>query len=374
MSRKYFPIHVFVAIFGLAATAFSNAITATWSSGNGNWTTPSQWSCTPAPTSCLPNNDVTDTYTANLSSSGHTLVLDSTSSPSTITVNSASVSSGTLQLGPNSTLNVNGPFTVGGSGGATLNILDGASLYSSGGNIATVAGTTGSVTITQSSAMGAGQWFTNGANLNLGAGGSLSITNGGLLATAGGNLINNGGSITVGGGLSSFLIPFAVHQTSGSLDVKANGFFQAIGDVTQDGGTANLNSGSQFTMFNYYLNGGSAVVDGSVYGTSLTVTDGGVLSGKGSIYATVINDGDMAPGHLTLYQPLFLDFIGNYTELISGPNDFGLLTDQNSVILGGNLTIQLLGGYVPSLGDTFQFIDAPNYLDAFHVKHNYCHQ
>ena len=40
----------------------SGAVTATWSTGSGNWTTASEWSCSPTVTTCIPNNNQTNTF------------------------------------------------------------------------------------------------------------------------------------------------------------------------------------------------------------------------------------------------------------------------------------------------------------------------
>src|SRR5439155_14255936 len=72
----------------IAANVRATPVAASWTTSSGNWTTATQWSCTPGPATCVPNNNVSNTYNVTLNSSGNTLSLNASSSPTNITISS----------------------------------------------------------------------------------------------------------------------------------------------------------------------------------------------------------------------------------------------------------------------------------------------
>src|SRR5208283_4868938 len=152
------------------------------------------------------NNNGAFTFDAVTNSPGQTLTLDSTSSPTSITINSLTLVAGTLNIGNGASLdllnsgitdvpsgaglNVSGTFTTGGTTSALagLNSVEGTvNLYGQ-----SFTDTPGSGTLTIAS----GGQLTASYNSGTGVGTALtikgSVNNSGLLATGVGN--SNGGS------------------------------------------------------------------------------------------------------------------------------------------------------------------------------------
>ena len=114
----------------------------------------------------------------------------------------------------------------------------------------------------------------------------------------------------------------------------------------------------------YAQTSGSTILSGGTLSGSLIDIQGGSLSGSGSINAPVRNAGEINPGGAGT-GPLAIT--GNYTQLASGVLniDLGGLTagsqfDQLAVTgtatLDGTLNVDLIGGFTPSPGDTFQIM------------------
>ena len=108
------------------------------------------------------------------------------------------------------------------------------------------------------------------------------------------------------------------------------------------------------------INGGTLSVNGSITG-AVTVAAAGTLAGNGSV-GSVTNQGVVSPGN----SPGILTINGDYsqtgslTDEIQGTNpvtpDFDQLIVNGTVTLGGAFNPSLLGGFLPSLGNSFQLI------------------
>ena len=107
------------------------------------------------------------------------------------------------------------------------------------------------------------------------------------------------------------------------------------------------------------INGGTLLVDGSITG-AVMVAAAGTLGGSGSV-GSVTNQGTVSPGD----SPGILTINGNYaqtgslTEEIQGTvpgTGFDQLVISGTISLGGALNPSLLGGFLPSLGGSFQLI------------------
>ena len=80
-------------------------VTAKWTTGSGNWNTATQWSCAPGSPTCVPNNAPGVTvYEVVLNSPFQTLTLDN--SNGTISVNTLTLTAGTLNIQSGATLNL----------------------------------------------------------------------------------------------------------------------------------------------------------------------------------------------------------------------------------------------------------------------------
>lgn len=157
-------------------------------------------------------------------------------------------------------------------------------------------------------------------------------------------------------------------------------FGLVIGRVaTSDGGDGVVNlvragSGSTtLTAANTYtgtttVSGGTLLVNGSHTGGGAYTVNGGILGGTGTIAATVTNNagGTVAPG----VSPGTLTIAGDYTNLgtleieLAGllqGSEYDLLRVQDGdAILGGILAVELLDGFRPLRGTTFEVLTVSN--------------
>ena len=99
------------AVLSIGAPAANTAVTATWTSSSGNWTTAANWGCSSGPSSCVPNETFTNVYNAVLNSSGNTMTLSSADSPSSIVLNGLNVQAGRLLVTSGAGLTVTGSTT-----------------------------------------------------------------------------------------------------------------------------------------------------------------------------------------------------------------------------------------------------------------------
>jgi hypothetical protein len=175
----------------LSAGAIPGLVAATWSAGSGNWTNALQWGCNPVYAPCVPNNNGVTAFTATLDSPGQTLALDSTSTPTSITIDSLSLVAGTLDIGSGATLNLaNRPGGITDIPSAAGLIVAGT--FTAGANSALVGLTSveGYVELdnAQTTAVTPGG---SPATLTVASGGDLRVNNGSTL-TVNGNLTNSG--------------------------------------------------------------------------------------------------------------------------------------------------------------------------------------
>ncbi|MEK7756912.1 MAG: dockerin type I domain-containing protein [Planctomycetota bacterium] len=136
-------------------------------------------------------------------------------------------------------------------------------------------------------------------------------------------------------------------RNSGTMELQAGTFEQAFRPYTQDAGVTRLNGG-QLTS-----------------GLPLDL-QGGVLTGTGTITASVSNNGGVVrPG----LNAGLLSIVGNYTQgpgtglqiEIGGPvagTQFDVLSVSATATLAGDLNVVLLDGYQPQCGGVFDVLTA----------------
>lgn len=268
------------------------------------------------------------------------------------------------------TVNSNSNFVVGGAGTSFRDVLTyGNATWNSSGNV--TPGnviTTGNFTVSSSEVRGStgstSRTWAIGANLNIGASGTFRLNNSTGASTVlniGGGLTNDGTLLRGSVGASSAAINFT---GTGASSVKwgthTGPFDVSIGANKTITFTDSLNTSNG----NVVVAGGLVIDSASTVnvGTaSLTVNEGGMLSGSGGVIGSVVVDGGFAPGT----SPGTFNVTGNFT--LTGTSDstfeidgitaglYDVLDVSGMLTLGGQLT--LVTNYAANLGDTIQILN-----------------
>jgi hypothetical protein len=126
---------------------------------------------------------------------------------------------------------------------------------------------------------------------------------------------------------------------------------------------------------NYTQTAGSTQLNGGqLSATGLVDLEGGVLGGSGTVQANVLNNAEVDVGQPG--SPGLLTIVGDYTQTaggvlvveIGGPNagtDFDQLAVTGQATLDGTLTVNLINGFVPNSGDSFEVLTFGSGTGAF---------
>jgi len=286
----------------------------------------------------------------------------------------------------------NGLSLLNDAGGTILANAPGQNLYINGGGTLTNNGTfqanAGSALVVQSvnftnfsgNTLTGGTYNVYGTSANAG---TLEID---PLGHTGGEIVNNAATILLSGPNSNFvdsagldaLSNFSNNEAGGSFTIENGRNFTgpANTDFT-NAGTVNIGSGSTFTTAgtgNYVQSGGMTQLDGVLTtGGGQANFDGGTLYGNGgTISGNVMMAGTIVPAAAIngFGMPLaagLLNINGNYTQTAAGifnlgigglaqGTQFGFLNVTGNALLNGTLDISLLNGFMPTVGETFEFI------------------
>ena len=250
--------------------------------------------------------------------------------------------------------NAAGAFSgiIGGSGGLALNggaqTLTGQNTYTGGTRI-TGGGT---LSIESDAALGA-------------ASGALSLNNGGLLAL---DSFTSNRSISVGDG--GGLVGAGTSSVTLAGPITGSGLLMTQGSV--------MLSGPVSLTSLHVVNDGETAINGRLSAATVFVTETGTLRGTGTVAASLLVNGRLAPGNspgtLTVSAPVTLtsgsvsafDIDGAGTGTGAGNHSRLIVTGAgNTITLGGTLAPVLRGitgsaanTYTPPLGQLFQVITA----------------
>ena len=166
--------------------------------------------------------------------------------------------------------------------------------------------------------------------------------------------------------------PSTIGLTSGNLTLNGaiSGAYPVTVIGTSAANTLTLNAAETYSA-GTIINGGTVLVNGSLaVGNSVNVNTGATLGGSGTINApvTVYPGATLAPGanavgKLAVNSTLNLGGI-TVMEVSKTANTNDLLTGMSTVIYGGTLTVNNLGGsYVA--GDSFKLFNSQSYQGTF---------
>ena len=178
-----------------------------------------------------------------------------------------------------------------------------------------------------------------------------------------GNVFLGSNKLTVGS--DNLNTTFACAIQDGGQSGRTGGSLTKIGTGTLDLTGANTYSG------NTNINGGALKVDGSIASNTF-INHSGTLAGMGMVHGNVTNKnggtvspGD-APGTLTVNSYTQMKF-GTLVIDIAGPNtgQFSILNDLGTANLDGILDPVLLSGFIPTVGESFTFMNYGSLLGEF---------
>jgi hypothetical protein len=177
-------------------------------------------------------------------------------------------------------------------------------------------------------------------------GGSPQINNKGLFLRSAG-----GGRSTVGGTNILFANTGNVEVRSGYLDLSAT--------YTQTGGATILNGGD-IQRWPLRIDGGKLQGTGTVIG-DLQISGGATSPG-------------LSAGTITITESYVQNAAGSYTVEIGGltpgtDHDQVNLSGTDGVTLDGTLDVSLIGGFIPTDGDSFTIMTFPSRTGTF-ITHN----
>ncbi|AOJ06751.1 autotransporter outer membrane beta-barrel domain-containing protein [Burkholderia mayonis] len=348
-----------------------------------------------------------NTYSGGTTLAGGTVALGSNGAlgVGTVTVAAPTTIDTTAAVNLSNAVALNSIATVGGTQSLTLSgvvsgsgslVMNGQSTLTLGGANTYAGGTTvnaGTVVVGNGSALGTGGLTVNGGSVALGgsnvslptlngaAGGTIDTGTGSLAVSGGGSFggaLTGGGSLTVSGdvpltltGANTFTGGTTIASggtlrignggTTGSLagNVADNGalVFDEAGNVTYVGAISGSGSLTQAGSGVLTLTGVSALtgpttvaagtlaVDGSLANSTVTVQNGAIVTGTGTLGGLVVASGGIA----SLPQPgQVLDVAGNVTfqagstlQVAANPQQSGSLAATGSATLNGG-TVQVL--------------------------------
>ena len=233
-------------------------------------------------------------------------------------------------------LTVNGTWSLNSGGSLTSLFFNGAQTL--GGNGTVILGDNG-----------ANRLFNNNTVTTIGA--DLTVRGAGRLLDNLGGMVNQGTIIAEGSN--------ALVINPNALGFENRGLVQALG------------AGGIKSADDYRQTAGATVVESVFDITNRTlIVDGGTLSGSGTIIGDVDNNAGVvgpgsSPGTLTIDGDFTQGAAGELLIEIAGLGDFDVLSISGSAILGGDIAVNLLGGYVPLVGESFDVLLASDINGIF---------
>ncbi|HEY1583013.1 MAG TPA: putative Ig domain-containing protein [Chthoniobacterales bacterium] len=308
-----------------------------------------------------------------LSSDGGVLSLTNTAG---LTVGSKKGGTGTVVLGPSSSLTLAGPLLVGDAGTGSIELDSNSQLTLPSANevnlvLGSQKGGVGTMTVT---ALGS---FSDAEPILIGKGGH-GIFDANLNATL--NIFGFSAPYA-SGGQATITVDGSTWTNTGNIYLGSLSASNPPSTLAVTGGST-MRVNNQMTIFQ----SGTATVDGDSMmavgtgdfgpGGTLRVSTGGILSGYGQVQAQVIvaEGGQIFPGN----SPGIFNITGDYQQLagstysaeIGGTTagtDFDQINATGAATLGGTLKVRLVKGFTPTVGQKFQVVKAASTNGSFAV-------
>ncbi len=312
------------------------------------------------------------------------------------------LATGTIQFGSTGTsiLNDNANITLTGTSAQLLN-LGGQNLLTplasigagssfgvtAGAKFTTVGNFTnnGTLTVGGNSRFAVNGNLTNFSGTTL-TGGTYNVT--GTFQFKDANIVINAANITLNGTKALIinqnkvngLAKFATNGAKGSFTLSGNANFTTVGNLA-NAGTMKVSKGSTLTVAansSYTQTGGKTTVDGTLTTTGtgdITISKGALFGNGGDLNGNVSSSGTINIGD-ALHKAGTLTVGGTYTQSSAGVlavdiggltagSQFDQLTVTNAASLNGILNLGLINGFVPTLGETFDILNASAVTGTF---------
>lgn len=189
---------------------------------------------------------------------------------------------------------------------------------------------------------------TNNGTYGAQNGGILQVDSGTLTNYSSGTLTDGAYDAASGGNIDLVGASIATNAANVTLD-GATSKFAAIAPITQNTGSFTLTNGAAFTTAGDFSNTGAlAVLNGASFIVSGKLTNSGTVSIDPS---TITINGDMI---LQASSTLAFGLSGN----TSGQND--QINVAGAATLAGTLSVNVLSGFTPTLGEAFTIVTATN--------------
>jgi hypothetical protein len=196
------------------------------------------------------------------------------------------------------------------------------------------------------------------------------------LGSAGGEIVTNAAKIFLNGSASKIvdaggknaLANIATNASAGTFSLSGGETLTTAGSFT-NAGKFTIGAGSSFAVGGpaiYSQTSGTTTENGTLSASGGVNLEAGSLYGDGSISGNISSSGVVAPGQSTGTTGILTD-TGAYTQNAAGSLDIsiggataGTKFDElksTTATLGGTLNINLINGFVPSIGSKFKIVD-----------------
>ena len=229
----------------------------------------------------------------------------------------------------------------------------------------------GKLTVNAGSTMIINGPFNNMSNTGTLAGGTYSLN--GILEFSN-PVVTNDADVTLSGTAAAVFLYGTTDSALSGLDSNAgkgvlnlqNGAVLSTTSNFRNSGKVTAGTGSSFTVGKSYTQtAGITTVDGTLTAASLTL-EGGSLIGTGTTAASVTSSATVTPGD-SPSQAGKLTITGTYMQSTNGVLNIAIggtetgsqnsqMAVSNGVSLNGTLNIELIGGFVPAIGDAFTIV------------------